>query len=262
MQFLVEVTHHRLPTTDLGYHLIEAVKYQNWYNNYKTDGHSVMITTKGDDYATLITGSNFNCGENSIPVGTIEFVEYFMQNYTKKQFIKPINIPDELNKMDFVQRRIWYGTKDDIVQLLNNYSHLFIKSNTRCKKFTDIINKSDLPRIAEDNYMISTIIETRSEWRVFVYKNRILDIRQYNGNWYDQPNISFIERAVAAYKHCPPAYCLDVAILKDGESAVIEVHNFISCGLHGFEDYRYLPQMVVSAYKYEINKSTTHHLAP
>ena len=47
------------------------------------------------------------------------------------------------------------------------------------------------------------------------------------------------------------AYTLDVGILPNGRTAVIEVHNFVSCGLYGF-DHPVLTAMIANGYKTEL----------
>jgi hypothetical protein len=47
------------------------------------------------------------------------------------------------------------------------------------------------------------------------------------------------------------AYTLDVAMLKSGRSVVLEIHNFVSCGLYGFDDAAIIP-MLINAFKEDI----------
>lgn len=49
---------------------------------------------------------------------------------------------------------------------------------------------------------------------------------------------------IEEYKEAPIAYTLDVAITDKGDTVVLEVHDFFSCGLYGFNDYRKLPYML------------------
>jgi len=47
---------------------------------------------------------------------------------------------------------------------------------------------------------------------------------------------------IKAYTKAPVAHTLDVAI-SGGETVIIEVHDFFSCGLYGFADHKILPFM-------------------
>ena len=50
---------------------------------------------------------------------------------------------------------------------------------------------------------------------------------------------------------CPRSFTLDIGVTSNGNTVIIEAHNFISCGLYGFEHLNIIPNMVISAYKQE-----------
>lgn len=265
--FLVQSKNSTVAFDDFSYELIDSCKYQNWF--YREECNNVYLTTDGVN-AVNIEGYEITVEElmerfhnEIVPVGTIEFVQNIMHKYHNKEYIKPINIPEELDKFEYVRRGIHRAeSKEQLLKIMDTllYSNgAFIKSETECKRgfngrytFKEIDNISDVYGIQEDRYIISTLIDIKSEWRVFIYRGEILDCRQYEGEWFDRFDSHFIKETVKAYTNCPPAYTLDVALLKDGKMAVIEVHNFISCGLYGFTSGKHIPQMFERAYKYEI----------
>jgi hypothetical protein len=61
--------------------------------------------------------------------------------------------------------------------------------------------------------------------------------------------VGVIKEMIADYKSAPVAYTLDVAVCDshtfadDIGTVVIEVHDFFSCGLYGFNDIKY-PNML------------------
>ena len=59
---------------------------------------------------------------------------------------------------------------------------------------------------------------------------------------------------VRAFANAPKAYTLDVAVLRNGQTAVIEVHNFISCGLYGFTNHR-LPLRYLDGIRFELEQA-------
>lgn len=253
MIYLIQANDKELPVTEVGYQVIEACDYYNWYNNcdeavaelYTPDKRGKHI--HGKVYAELYK-------DIVIPVGTIEWVEKFL-----KKAIRPINIPKELNKESFLQRKVGIGCISDIIRFMGTNDRVFVKSNTRCKSMiAQVLSNKELDTLDDSTEYffsedISDIID--SEWRVFVQRGNILDCRMYLGDWYsDKPDKNIIENMVKSYKNCPPAYTLDVANIKTEkgiQTVLIEVHNFISCGLYGFNNKTRLLSMLSSSYKWE-----------
>ena len=88
-----------------------------------------------------------------------------------------------------------------------------------------------------------------SEWRVFVYHNKIQQVCYYDGDPLVFPDGNRIQMMVDEYSrnNAPVAYTLDVYNTKNG-TFVMECHRFFSCGLYGFSDYRILPYMFSQAW--------------
>ena len=75
----------------------------------------------------------------------------------------------------------------------------------------------------------------------------------YSGELNYFPDIKEIENMIKDYgKEAPPAYTIDVGVNDDG-TFLIEIHDFFSCGLYGFADYKNLPLMFITVH-YEILK--------
>ena len=85
------------------------------------------------------------------------------------------------------------------------------------------------------------------------FKNKLVGLQNYSGDFKLFPNVSTIDKMIDAYKSAPIAYTLDVGI-DEYNTFVIECHRFISVGLYNFSDYRIIPQMFNSAFKELINK--------
>lgn len=278
--FLVEVDNNNIPFSDMGYHLVRACEYQNWYNGEKN--HSVYMIkdfnleniNKIQDMIPDFNLENINEIQDMIPVGSLEFVEKISEklvrqnedkkeNKKKKYNIKPINIPSSLQTPEFLQRKYIIIKEDSVEKFIKQIkdafpekTNFFLKSNEKCKdSVVGIFNEKEIEgmkeEIEEKEIIVSEVVDITAEWRVFVFRDQIQDAKIYSGEIDAFPDLGFIKKAVKNYKDYPPAYTLDVAKLNNGKMAVIEVHNFISCGLYGFEDYRILPQMIISAYKYQ-----------
>jgi hypothetical protein len=224
MNFLIQTIKGEVQH-DFSFYLIEAIKYQNWFQ--KSEAHTYKLT----DYSTE---------EGFIPIGSNDFViEYLQTNFDKTPM--PRNIPNELNILEFTQRNIIIGTKSDII------SKKFIKSADKIKSVTEIVygNTNHIP---EGNYLISDLIDIESEWRAFVYKGKLVGLNNYCGDFTMFPDIKSINKMISVFTTQPKAFTLDVGINSNG-TFIIEVHDFFSVGLYGFNDSRILPNMFSDWFK-------------
>lgn len=139
-------------------------------------------------------------------------------------------LTDDKNKINFV---------DD--------KPLFFKSASQYKKFTDIVYQKDINNMPDDEYLVSSVVDIQSEWRAFIFNNKLVGLNNYAGDFTIFPNIDLIKEMIREYKNSPKAYTLDVGINNSG-TFIIEVHPFVSCGLYGFADYRILPQMFIAGF--------------
>jgi hypothetical protein len=128
---------------------------------------------------------------------------------------------------------------------------VFLKDNTRIKSDTTGVYTSRDRLFNADEYFVSEPREFVSEWRCFVYRGALRGIKHYLGNPWLMPNQQFIEDCIDAIGDTMTAYTLDVGVLLDGNCAVIEVHNFVSCGLYGFESTLLVP-MLINGYLREL----------
>jgi hypothetical protein len=167
-----------------------------------------------------------------IPIGSVEFVLSFINNY------RPINVPSGL--FDYAGRKILNGDENDISTLS------FVKSNDKIKSYTEITDNAP-----KGNYQISEIIDIESEYRCFVFRNKLVGINYYTGDFKIFPDISVIETMISVYNYSFP-YTLDVGIA-DGKTFVLEIHDFFSCGLYGFSDHRLLPIMFIDSFNHILN---------
>lgn len=230
-----EICGQLIPAHDFGFELIQAIKFQEWYRQEQR--HEVAFVK---DVELMY--------RDYIPVGSVEFVQKFMEEFWDVRIVKPLNIPEEL--YPFANRFVQRLSKKDIDSLFEKYNQLFIKSDDKIKDFSEFCNKKS--EIPEGNYIVSELIDIRSEYRCFIKDGRLLDIKNYSGEIDILPNFNTIENMIKAYKSAPPAYTLDVAITGKGETVVIECHNFFSCGLYGFSDYNNLTGMLSQAYYWQL----------
>ena len=239
MKFLIQKIDGEI-RHDFSFTLLESVKFNNWIH-HNNDMKVRFVNTFNIIEPNDIYPMQFKSfHKNYVPVGSVEFVnDYLMHFYNIT--LKPINVPENL--FLYTNRHIFNGTEKD----LKGHGKSFVKSNDGIKKFAEIIEDDyELPM---GNYQISEIISIDSEWRAFVYQNKLVGLENYSGDFTIFPNVYVIKSIIAEYKSAPVAYTLDVGINNKGATFVIEVHPFISCGLYSFKNLAILPQMFYKCFK-------------
>lgn len=127
---------------------------------------------------------------------------------------------------------------------------MFVKAHHKIKGFTDFVDSINIKN--GEIYLVSDIVNIESEWRAFVFNNELVGLQNYLGNFTLFPEVELIKFMMEEYTDCPPAHTLDVGINKVDGMFLIEVHNFYSCGLYGFNDYGILPQMFIRSFNHLI----------
>ena len=254
--FLIQAREDGQVMHQFSYELLDSIRYNNWYYNEKVYDYILINNIK--DYVI----SNFVlekfAPKDCVPVGSLEFVfDYILSYHGKdKSNFRPINIPLELQQEKYLRRQVSYLYKKDIK--IPENGQLFVKSTSEYKNFAEIV--SNIDEIPDDNekWLVSDYLEIESEWRCFVYEksaDKLVGLQNYSGDFTWFPDVNLIYQMINDYKDAPPAYTIDIGISADDKigTFLIEAHDFVSCGLYGFADYRILPQMFVSAFDWFIN---------
>lgn len=217
MKFLVQTNELGQLNLDFCWHIERAVEY---LKSFRNQNHEIKYTHK-------------ELFPNYIPIGSIEFVLEYIKTYYGGTIL-PKNVPECLMRHEFTKRHIFNGTEKDIKGLK------FIKSNDVFKGITVITTKAE-----KGNYQISDVIDIHSEYRVFVFNGNIESIKHYSGYLNYLYNYDTIKKMVDVYEenNAPVAYTLDVGVTSRDETVIIEVHDFFSVGLYGWDDYNKIPFM-------------------
>jgi ATP-grasp domain, R2K clade family 2 len=67
----------------------------------------------------------------------------------------------------------------------------------------------------------------------------VLGIRYYKGDVRLFPDVTVIDRAIAAYTNSPAAYAIDFGIVADGRTLLVETNEAYSLGCYGLPELRY-----------------------
>ena len=122
---------------------------------------------------------------------------------------------------------------------------MFIKPVTGHKEFTghvlavfrDLIRTASWAGEEPDTPIwICDVVEFVSEWRYFVHHREVVGVGHYHGDPLRAPDPAVVRAAVAAYEG-PVAHVIDLGVLADGQTALVEVNDGFSFGCYGLHPH-------------------------
>ena len=259
MKFLIQRIHKEI-RHDFAFTLLEAIRFNDWLLNRERITFK-YLDTEYDEISKVFTKLEFKpIHAKYVPIGSVEFVTAFMQHFFGIT-PKPMNIPKELLKPEFLQRFVFNGTEKEIA------GEKFIKSNDKIKHYAQFVDDKTI--VPEGNYQISDIVPIDSEWRAFVYKGKLRGLQNYVGEFTMFPDVELIDRMILEYgSNAPIAYTLDIGVNREAaieldvkdyndswNTFIIECHDFFSCGLYGFRELPILPNMFHKSFMQLIERS-------
>lgn len=246
MKFLIQKIDKEI-RHDFSFTLLESIRFQQWLSNSNDTKVKYLdyIETTDPDNIYPIQWKPMH--RNYVPVGSVEFVSEFLGHFYGLT-PKPMNVPEEL--FNFAGRKICNGNENDFHK---GYEKLFVKSNDKIKGVSGIFNENEIDFPA-GNYQISEVINIESEWRAFIYRGELVGLENYSGDFTMFPNLESILWMIQEFESAPVAYTLDVGVY-DGNTFVIECHDFFSCGLYGFANHNILPFMHYRWFHEYLNKN-------
>lgn len=78
-----------------------------------------------------------------------------------------------------------------------------------------------------------------AEYRCYVLRREVLALNFYKGDWAVFPDPAVINSMVEQFEDSPVAYGLDVGVLDDGKTVLIEVNDFCCLGNYGIRPTPY-----------------------
>lgn len=170
-----------------------------------------------------------------IPIGTIPFVETWLRKYKGIEKMKPIEVPEILRIERYLGRDYFIKSLSEI----EFKGYKFIKDVDKLKQFSYLGDLKNLDKslLVSENYLISSFVNIISEYRVFVDNIDIKAIQYYDGDCTIFPDVNIIREMVYKYsivKDRPKSYTMDIAVLKDGRTVILEVHPVTSVGTYGY----------------------------
>lgn len=161
-----------------------------------------------------------------------------------------LEIPNCLTS--FAKRKIWTSTLKEI-HAREDIWPVFIKPLKQHKLFTGHVIRTftdlykSMGNDPETEVLVSEVVKFESEYRCFILKKNILDMRRYAGdiNWY--PDIKIVENIVSCFEGQPVAYSVDVGNV-NGNTVLVEINDSYSLGAYGLPA-NLQTKMVISRWK-------------
>lgn len=192
-----------------------------------------------NDFGGFITDA-YETKRPLIPVGSLEYVSAFLKKFHNIENMNPIEVPDCLRQDEFLKRKYSIVNK----KYLPKQGYFFIKYVSQLKVFshTGLIERlfdSEFNNdfLKDGLYQVSEVVEIISEYRCFIHDDELIAMNYYDGNCTVLPDMKTIQKAILTYmldKYRPKAYTMDIAVIKDRGTAIIEIHPWVSVGLYGY----------------------------
>ena len=234
-------------------------KAKEWWDWWKPEEKIIEFVDSG-------------CSKEICPVGSLEFC----LDYYKKLGItlEPINVPENLFNYSIQagngSRKIpsfpdWLKELEKAAigrgKSKNYYldfvwkNGFYLKSETKFKypgngvyeTIKDFVESEYYD--PSDRYQLTSIDPRLSdEWRYFVFEGKVVGCKCYLPDDIMSPIIPNKDWVLDKVKKIDlPAFTLDIATTRHSITTcwrIVEVHDFFSCGLYGFDDYKILPYML------------------
>lgn len=152
-----------------------------------------------------------------------------------------ITYPEALRPM--MRRRVWNTTLGRI--RADEPFPVFIKPSEGTKVFNGLVvySRSEMLRVTHvDDAVALWASETchfLSEWRVYVLRGEILGVGHYNGDPLCFPDSARVRALLAAYRDAPVAFSLDVGVLDNRATDLVEVNDAYALGNYGIPSSLY-----------------------
>lgn len=190
----------------------------------------------GFNKSDLITGKLDNIGLKNIVVGSIDGMRLLFRRINKLP--QPIDFPDFLFVENLLNREVKQIRLNEFIEDFK----LKLKPKFVKPVETKIFDGALISKLSHLNYLnnygnplvwVSEPMNIVSEYRIYVHDNQMVYSCNYCGDFKQIPLYSYIEDLISKFKNSPISYTIDVGILKNGETSIIEFNDFWAIGSYG-----------------------------
>jgi len=215
-------------------------------NNFPTDDWGVSalmgFRMKGANVKFYEDIEEVPLNRNSMIVGYIEDTKWFFEQMGWKVDYN-LTLPLDLNKDKFLKRKTAKIIEFKTLLHHNNsikFPYFLKPINVKTFYPSIIKNENDLaPYENCKHFLISQLIDIVSEYRCYIIDRKIVGCYNYLGDFYQYPNLKLVDQMISEFEDAPIGYSIDVAVLKNGETCLIECNDGWSLGNYGLEPKLY-----------------------
>lgn len=181
------------------------------------------------------SGKFDNLIKTNLFVGSVEFM--------REVFKRVDRIPEPILNSD---RDPFVTTLFEVRKTVELGRNVFVKPIQQ-KLFSGLlVDKYSISSLKDfpDDLLVNTYLPIEnivSEWRVYIFRDRLMDSKNYSGNFRISINYDYVEHKIKELKHkLPIAYVMDVGVDKNGEHYIIEFNDMYAIGNYGIDNTVYL----------------------
>lgn len=175
--------------------------------------------------------------KSNLFIGSTEFMREVFKRVGLNDVRLPVNSNrvSEIITLDEAHKRVLNGERIFIKPIeIKLFSGLILDGMT----YTCLNNISGDTKVMAYKPFGSKII---TEWRLYIHNNKIVDSRNYSGDFKLSPNYDYVIEVVRDNANSfPCAYTVDVAVLESGENVVVEFNDMWAIGNYGIPNDIYL----------------------
>lgn len=208
------------------------------------------FNTVGFTLEEVVSGKLDVKAERSPFVGSILGMSVLLKSIGK--YPEPVDFPESILRSGLLCRDVSKMKLYEFCESIGRAGKpMFIKP-VKTKLFHGrLVSKLEhLRDIASEDceVLVSDPIDIVSEHRVFVHNKKMVYSCNYSGDFRSNPDLSYVGNLVDIYKEQPVAYTIDVAVLKNGKTTVVEFNDFWAIGSYGLHCIEYA-QMLLDRYQ-------------
>jgi hypothetical protein len=170
-------------------------------------------------------------------VGSVEF----MTEVFNRIGYPTIKLPSNSN------RELTFITLGEAKSIASKGTKIFIKP-IQNKLFTGFVldeyQYSSIANIPDDTIIMAYDVFDHvidSEWRCYIHNNKIIDSRNYSGDFKISPDYGYVNDVLKSNKDSfPCAYTIDIGILSNHTNVVIEFNDMWAIGNYGIPNDEYV----------------------
>ena len=211
-----------------------------------------VIEFDGDDMENTLLNHNFNV-PGDIIIGSVQATVKFFEACG---ISTPHYLGYPLELKPYFGRKISSMYGSDLKYIKKPF---FVKPSYDVKLFTgQVINNEFELNFLKEHYdlnddtevYVSSVVDIKSEWRCFVREGNLKGIQYYSGDFTLFPNVSTILTMIDKItESAPVSYTLDVGVIGDGNTILVEMNDMWAIGSYGFDSREYVLMCIRRMYQ-------------